>query len=164
MNRPIITTCFLQRIANGKFRQFHSIKDTNVYSMLIQTVETTPFYKGVLYDIEICKRGKSRLFDRVWLSRHWGSVTTHIYLEPYVDIEVLLFSQESWRREPKGLWVIPTRYGCRIYLCNVWKMIKMWTLMCPDECPGLADVHGEKFNQLWPNMKLRNGVAKPSCS
>jgi ribonucleoside-diphosphate reductase alpha chain len=24
-----------------------------------------------------------------------------------------------------------------------------WTLMCPDECPGLSDVYGEKFNELY---------------
>ena len=24
-----------------------------------------------------------------------------------------------------------------------------WTLMCPNECPGLADVHGEDFEKLY---------------
>lgn len=24
-----------------------------------------------------------------------------------------------------------------------------WTLMCPNECPGLADVHGKKFDDLY---------------
>ena len=24
-----------------------------------------------------------------------------------------------------------------------------WTLMCPNECPGLPDVYGEKFNTLY---------------
>jgi ribonucleotide reductase alpha subunit len=25
----------------------------------------------------------------------------------------------------------------------------MWTLMCPDECPGLADVYGDDFDKLY---------------
>ena len=24
-----------------------------------------------------------------------------------------------------------------------------WTLFCPNECPGLPDVHGEEFNKLY---------------
>ena len=24
-----------------------------------------------------------------------------------------------------------------------------WTLMCPNECPGLSDVHGEEFEKLY---------------
>jgi hypothetical protein len=26
---------------------------------------------------------------------------------------------------------------------------EMWTLMCPNECPGLPDVWGEKFDDLY---------------
>ena len=28
-----------------------------------------------------------------------------------------------------------------------------WTLMCPNECPGLADVHGEAFNKLYTSYE-----------
>jgi ribonucleotide reductase alpha subunit len=24
-----------------------------------------------------------------------------------------------------------------------------WCLMCPDECPGLADVYGDEFKELY---------------
>ena len=24
-----------------------------------------------------------------------------------------------------------------------------WTLMCPDQCPGLSDVYGDDFNKLY---------------
>ena len=24
-----------------------------------------------------------------------------------------------------------------------------WTLMCPDECPGLADLYGDEFKELY---------------
>lgn len=25
----------------------------------------------------------------------------------------------------------------------------LWTLMCPNECPGLADVYGDEFERLY---------------
>jgi len=36
-----------------------------------------------------------------------------------------------------------------------------WTLMCPHECPGLADVHGIKFNDLYLDYE-RNGKGRRS--
>jgi len=34
-----------------------------------------------------------------------------------------------------------------------------WTLMCPDECPGLADVYGDKFKTLYESYE-RSGKGK----
>lgn len=31
-----------------------------------------------------------------------------------------------------------------------------WTLMCPDECPGLADCYGEEFNELYCKYEAEN--------
>ncbi len=31
-----------------------------------------------------------------------------------------------------------------------------WTLMCPYECPGLSDVYGEKFKELYEKYELEN--------
>jgi ribonucleotide reductase alpha subunit len=41
-----------------------------------------------------------------------------------------------------GLW-IPSLFIERI------KNDEKWSLMCPDECPGLDKVHSEKFNELY---------------
>jgi ribonucleotide reductase alpha subunit len=35
----------------------------------------------------------------------------------------------------------------------------MWTLMCPHECPGLADCHSEKFDQLYKTYE-NNGKGR----
>ena len=35
-----------------------------------------------------------------------------------------------------------------------------WTLMCPDACPGLSDCYGEKFEELYTNMKMKEEVLK----
>ena len=34
-----------------------------------------------------------------------------------------------------------------------------WTLMCPNECPGLADVWGEKFEELYERYE-REGMGR----
>jgi len=41
-----------------------------------------------------------------------------------------------------GLW-IPDLFMKRVI------RDEMWTLMCPNECPGLPDVWGEKFDDLY---------------
>jgi ribonucleotide reductase alpha subunit len=31
-----------------------------------------------------------------------------------------------------------------------------WTLMCPDKCPGLSDVYGDEFNELYESYEAKN--------
>ena len=31
-----------------------------------------------------------------------------------------------------------------------------WTLMCPDECPGLSDVYGDEFEKLYESYEQQN--------
>ena len=73
-----------------------------------------------------------------------------IYLEPWhADVEVFLQMRKNIGDEEMkardlfyALW-IPDLFMERM------KDDKPWTLMCPDECPGLADVYGEKFKVLY---------------
>jgi len=73
-----------------------------------------------------------------------------IYLEPWhADIEMFLQMRKNHGDEELkardlfyALW-IPDLFMERI------KTGGKWTLMCPDECPGLADVWGEEFNILY---------------
>ena len=39
--------------------------------------------------------------------------------------------------------------GFQIYLCKGVIKNENWTLMCPDQCPGLSDVYGDDFNKLY---------------
>lgn len=34
---------------------------------------------------------------------------------------------------------------------------EMWSLMCPNECPGLQDCWGEKFEELYVRYVLEAG-------
>jgi len=73
-----------------------------------------------------------------------------IYLEPWhADIEIFLQMRKNHGDEELkardlfyALWV-PDLFMTRV------KSGGKWTLMCPDECPGLADVYGEDFVQLY---------------
>jgi hypothetical protein len=38
---------------------------------------------------------------------------------------------------------------------------QMWTLMCPNECPGLDDVYGEEFDALYERYE-REGRGRSS--
>ena len=73
-----------------------------------------------------------------------------IYLEPWhADIELFLQMRKNHGDEELkardlfyALW-IPDLFMKRV------KEDGVWTLMCPDECPGLADVYGDEFDKLY---------------
>ena len=73
-----------------------------------------------------------------------------IYLEPWhADVEDFLNMKKNHGDEEMrardlfyALW-IPDLFMHRV------KTGGNWTLMCPDECPGLADVYGKEFNDKY---------------
>ena len=73
-----------------------------------------------------------------------------IYLEPWhADIEDFLEMKKNHGDEEQrardlfyAVW-IPDLFMERV------KAGASWTYMCPDECPGLSDVYGEEFKQLY---------------
>jgi ribonucleoside-diphosphate reductase alpha subunit len=73
-----------------------------------------------------------------------------IYLEPWhADVfEFLDLKKNHGKEEARArdlfyaLW-IPDLFMKRV------EQNKTWTLMCPNECPGLADVHGAEFEALY---------------
>ena len=82
-----------------------------------------------------------------------------IYLEPWhADIELFLQMRKNHGDEELkardlfyALW-IPDLFMERV------KSNGKWTLMCPDECPGLSDVYGEEFNALYTKYEdMGNG-------
>jgi len=80
-----------------------------------------------------------------------------IYLEPWhADIEIFLQMRKNHGDEELkardlfyALW-IPDLFMERV------KANGKWTLMCPDECPGLSDVYGEEFNTLYTKYEAEN--------
>ena len=83
-----------------------------------------------------------------------------VYLEPWhADIEDFLRLKLNQGAEEDrardlfyGLW-IPDLFMQRV------ESDENWTLMCPHECPGLADVHGIQFNDLYSKYE-RDGKGR----
>ena len=82
-----------------------------------------------------------------------------IYLEPWhADIELFLDMRKNHGDEELkardlfyALW-IPDLFMERV------KTDGTWTLLCPDECPGLSDVYGDAFAELY--SKYENDTTK----
>lgn len=80
-----------------------------------------------------------------------------IYLEPWhADIEMFLEMRKNHGDEEMkardlfyALW-IPDLFMKRV------KANADWTLMCPDECPGLSDVYGDEFERLYESYEQQN--------
>jgi ribonucleotide reductase alpha subunit len=85
-----------------------------------------------------------------------------IYLEPWhADVEMFLQMRKNHGDEELkardlfyALW-IPDLFMQRV------KEGGRWTLMCPDECPGLADCYGDEFVQLYTKYE-QEGRGKKS--
>jgi len=84
-----------------------------------------------------------------------------IYLEPWhADVEDFLELRKNHGDEELkardlfyALWV-PDLFMERV------KENGKWTLMCPHECPGLADVYGDKFKELYEKYEKTDIVKK----
>ena len=80
-----------------------------------------------------------------------------VYLEPWhSDIFDFLELKKNHGNELErardlfyGLW-IPDLFMERV------EKSEKWTLMCPDECPGLSDCYGDEFNELYLKYESEN--------
>jgi ribonucleoside-diphosphate reductase alpha chain len=108
-------------------------------------------YSGILYDLQMKTEHNYLLHNGLVHNgggRRNGSIA--IYVEPWhADIELFLEMRKNHGDEEMkardlfyALWV-PDLFMERV------KTGGKWTLMCPDECPGLADVYGEAFKKLY---------------
>merc|ERR1712072_610809 len=84
-----------------------------------------------------------------------------IYLEPWhADIETFLDLKKNHGNELErardlfyGLW-IPDLFMRRV------EANEPWSLMCPNECPGLADCHGKEFEALYEKYEQEGRARK----
>ena len=111
--------------------------------------ETT--YNGLVYDLQMTTRHNYLLENGIVHNgggKRNGSFA--IYLEPWhADIEMFLQMRKNHGDEELkardlfyALW-IPDLFMERV------KSDGNWTLFCPDECPGMSDVYGDAFVELY---------------
>uniref|UniRef100_A0A6C0DYA8 ribonucleoside-diphosphate reductase n=1 Tax=viral metagenome TaxID=1070528 RepID=A0A6C0DYA8_9ZZZZ len=112
-------------------------------------------YKGVLYDLQM-KEQHNYLLENGLVHNGGGkrNGSFAIYLEPWhPDIEVFLQLRKNHGDEELkardlfyALW-IPDLFMERV------KENGTWSLFCPDECPGLAEVYGYEFRRLYESYE-----------
>jgi ribonucleotide reductase alpha subunit len=123
----------------------------NETGSFLVTENVTEQYEGLLYDLEMATYPNYMTIHGLLHNgggKRNGSFA--IYLEPWhADIEMFLQMRKNHGDEELkardlfyALW-IPDLFMERV------KAGGKWTLMCPDECPGLADVHSEEFATLY---------------
>ena len=122
----------------------------NMIFTRIKSIQTT-HYTGILYDLQMKEQHNYMVHNGLIHNgggKRNGSFA--IYLEPWhYDIETFLQMRKNHGEEDLkardlfyALWT-PDLFMERI------KSDGDWTLMCPDECPGLSDVVGDDFKELY---------------
>lgn len=160
--RPQLSSCFLLAMENDSIDGiYNTLKDCALISKLaggiglhIHNIRATGSHirgtngtsNGIVPMLRVFNN-TAKYVDQGGGKRN-GSFA--IYLEPWhADIEMFLQMRKNHGDEELkardlfyALW-IPDLFMERV------KENGKWTLMCPDECPGLSDVYGEEFNLLY---------------
>jgi len=133
----------------GEF--FSYLRHENFLYSRIQSINEVN-YEGVVHDFEI-DGPHDYIVAHLGIAHNGGGKRNGsfaIYLEPWhADIEDFLklklntgTEEERCRDLFYGLW-IPDLFMERV------EKNEPWTLFCPSEAPGLADVHGDEFRALY---------------
>jgi len=120
---------------------------------IVKTNKKVEHYEGRVIDIEVDNEDHHNFLTHTGLVKNGGGKRNGsfaVYIEPWhADIEKFLEMRKNHGDEELkardlfyALW-IPDLFMTRV------KNDETWTLMCPDECPGLADVYGEEFETLY---------------
>jgi len=128
------------------------------YWLVPVTYTNERHYNGLVYDLQM--RTQHNYLLAGGLVHNGGGKRNGsfaIYLEPWhADIEHFLQMRKNHGDEELkardlfyALW-IPDLFMERV------KTDGMWTLMCPDECPGLSDVYGDAFRELYERYEATN--------
>lgn len=119
----------------------------------IMEVEEHQVYNGPLYDLEVDGETHDYTVAGIGIAHNGGGKRNGsfaIYLEPWhADVEDFLklklntgSEEERCRDLFYALW-IPDLFMERV------EKNELWTLFCPSEAPGLADVYGDEFKTLY---------------
>ena len=120
---------------------------------IVKSNKMVEHYEGRVIDIEVDNEEHHNFLTHTGLVKNGGGKRNGsfaIYIEPWhADIEKFLEMRKNHGDEELkardlfyALW-IPDLFMNRV------KSDGLWTLMCPDECPGLSDVYGEEFEALY---------------
>jgi ribonucleoside-diphosphate reductase alpha subunit len=91
--------------------------------------------------------------------RRKGSIA--IYLEPWhADIfDFLDLKKNHGKEEMRARDLFYALWICDLFMQRV-ENNEEWSLFCPHECPGLADVYGDEFNRLYEKYEKEGRARK----
>ena len=171
--RPQLSSCFLLAMEDDSIDGiFNTLKDCaniskyaggiglhihNIRAEGAQIKGTNGISNGITPMLRVFNN-TAKYVDQGGGKRH-GSFA--IYLEPWhADVEQFIDLKRNQGDEEMrardlfyALW-IPDLFMEKV------KKDEEWYLMCPNMCPGLSDVYGEEFNQLYNSYVLQNKYTK----
>lgn len=115
----------------------------------IKDIETVK-HEGFVYDLNV--EDNHNYTTDIGLvhnsGRRNGSIA--VYLEPWhADIEAFLDLRKNSGNEEERCRDLFTAMWIPDLFMRTVESNGDWYIMCPDECPGLSDVHGEAFDELY---------------
>ena len=133
----------------GKFTKF--FEHDNVLYTRVQTIEPVD-YKGVVYDLQMPKHHRYVTVEGGMVhnggGKRKGSIA--VYLEPWhADIEEFLeLRLVTGKEEARARDLFYALWISDLFMDRVRNNEK-WSLFCPDKAPGLNEVYGKAFVDLY---------------
>jgi len=131
----------------------HSLKffkhNNLMYSRIKKIIDSS--YDGTLYDLQMTKEHNYLLHQGLVHNgggKRKGSIA--IYYEPWHSdvIELLNMRKNHGNEEERARDLFYAMWVPDLFMERV-QSNGDWTLMCPDECPGLSDCYGDEFKALY---------------
>ena len=149
-NSQVFELLGLDLKSQNEFEKPNYFRYENKLLVKVQNIEESK-YNGMLYDLQM-NHNHNYLLESGLVHNGGGKRNGSIaaYLEPWhADIFDFLHLRKNHGNEEErardlfyALWT-PDLFMERVQSNG------NWTLMCPDECPGLSDCYGEKFKELY---------------
>ena len=164
--KPIICSLFENKnIIPGEIFTFFEYEDY-LFS-IVKENELIENYCGRVIDIEVDNDDHHNFLTHNGLVKNGGGKRNGsfaIYLEPWhPDIEDFLEMRKNHGdEEMKARDLFYALWICDLFMERV-KTNEKWSLFCPNECPGLSDIYGEKFVELYTKYE-NSGAARKTLN
>ena len=154
--------CELMNISHND-KQFYKFFRYNNYLLTrIKSIDKTN-YAGTLYDLQMKNEHNYMLHNGIVHNgggKRSGSFA--IYLEPWhSDIfDFLEMRKNHGDEEMKGRDLFYALWVSDLFMERVKEKNGKWSLFCPHECPGLSDVYGQQFKNLYEKYEQEGKARK----
>jgi len=118
-------------------------------------------YKGYVYDFNM--KDNHNYLTEMGLVHNSGkrNGSIAVYLEPWhADIESFIDLRKNHGNEEERCRDLFTAMWINDLFMRRVNSDAEWSLMCPDECPGLSDVFGEDFDRLYEKYEAEGKFRK----